>query len=208
MQSIHSPMWRGGLKSTASAAAQKARSRVPFVAGGGSGRAQTPLIVNRKIRRPARALQARRAGRIGQPAPHLVERGLGVWLAEGGIRGVRRRHSRGGKYRYEKRKPQRQPVRHVASPQSVLIPEGANVTGQARATSAARGPRATRGGPLPPAPPQLICGPGPPAASSTAARHSRFTGRIGGIGATSGSAVAGAMESMCSVREAFRMNML
>ena len=41
---------------------------------------------------------------------------------------------------------------------------------------------------------QLMCGPGPSAASSTAARHSRLIGRIGGIGAISGSAVAGAIE--------------
>jgi hypothetical protein len=41
---------------------------------------------------------------------------------------------------------------------------------------------------------QLKCGPGPRSASITAARHSRLTGRIGGIGATSGSAVGGATE--------------
>ena len=46
------------------------------------------------------------------------------------------------------------------------------------------------------------------AASSTAARHSRFTGRIGGIGASSGSAVGAAIESMFSVREALRMKRL
>jgi hypothetical protein len=41
---------------------------------------------------------------------------------------------------------------------------------------------------------QLKCGPGPRAASIAAARHSRLTGRIGGIGATSGSAVGAATE--------------
>jgi hypothetical protein len=46
------------------------------------------------------------------------------------------------------------------------------------------------------------------AASSTAARHSRFTGRIGGIGACSGSAVGAAIEWMFSVREALRMKRL
>ena len=40
----------------------------------------------------------------------------------------------------------------------------------------------SRGGPSP----QLRCGPGPPAASSTAARHSRLSGKMGGIGAVIG----------------------
>ena len=55
---------------------------------------------------------------------------------------------------------------------------------------------------------QLICGPGPSAASSTAARHSRLIGRIGGIGAVSGSDVAGAIDSMFSVCDALRMKAL
>lgn len=55
---------------------------------------------------------------------------------------------------------------------------------------------------------QLMCGPGPSAASSTAARHSRLIGKIGGIGAVSGSAVAGAIESISSVLDAFFMKAL
>src|SRR5262245_3988743 len=55
---------------------------------------------------------------------------------------------------------------------------------------------------------QLICGPGPPAASSTAARHSRLTGRIGGIGAKPGSAVGAAIDSMFSVCDPLRMKIL
>ena len=57
---------------------------------------------------------------------------------------------------------------------------------------------------------QFMCGPGPPAASSTAARHSRLTGRIGGIGAVSGTSVGAAIATMRfdSVLEALRMNVL
>jgi hypothetical protein len=57
---------------------------------------------------------------------------------------------------------------------------------------------------------QLMCGPGPSAASSTAARHSRLTGRTGGIGAVSGTSVGAAIETMRfdSVFEALRMNVL
>ena len=91
-------------------------------------------------------------------------------------------------------------------PQPDLIPEGVEcnrASGSDKRDARATARRTSR---LPP--PQLRCGPGPPAASSTAARHSRFTGRIGGIGATSGSAVAGEIESMFSVCEALRMNRL
>ncbi len=66
-------------------------------------------------------------------------------------------------------------------------------------------PREERGGE---SPYQLMCGPGPSAASSTAARHSRLIGRIGGIGAVSGSDVAGAIDSMFSVCDALRMKAL
>jgi hypothetical protein len=57
---------------------------------------------------------------------------------------------------------------------------------------------------------QFMCGAGPPAASSTAARHSRLTGRTGGIGAVSGTSVGAAIETMRfdSVLEALRMNVL
>lgn len=55
---------------------------------------------------------------------------------------------------------------------------------------------------------QLRCGPGPPAASSTASRHSRLSGRIGGIGAVSGAGVGAATISTRSVLEPFRMNKL
>ena len=57
---------------------------------------------------------------------------------------------------------------------------------------------------------QLMCGPGPSTASSTAARHSRLTGRIGGIGAVSGTSVGAAIETMRfdSVFEALRINVL
>jgi hypothetical protein len=56
---------------------------------------------------------------------------------------------------------------------------------------------------------QLICGPGPlPTASSTAARHSRLTGKIGGIGAKPGSAVGAAIDWMFSVRDPLRMKIL
>ncbi len=55
---------------------------------------------------------------------------------------------------------------------------------------------------------QLRCGPGTRAASSTAARHSLLTGRIGGIGATSGSAVGAATEPMFKVCEALRIKKL
>lgn len=44
--------------------------------------------------------------------------------------------------------------------------------------------------------------------ASTASRHSRLIGRIGGIGATFGDSVAGAMDWMFSVRDALRMNRL
>ena len=46
------------------------------------------------------------------------------------------------------------------------------------------------------------------AASSTASRHSRLTGRMGGIGATSGSVVGAAIEPMFSVCEPLRMKRL
>ena len=55
---------------------------------------------------------------------------------------------------------------------------------------------------------QLRRGPGPPAVSSTAARHSRLIGRIGGIGATSGSAVGAAIKINMLVCEPRRMNRL
>ena len=55
---------------------------------------------------------------------------------------------------------------------------------------------------------QLRCGPGSLAASSTASRHSRLSGKIGGIGATSGAAVGAAIESIFRVCEALRMKRL
>jgi hypothetical protein len=56
--------------------------------------------------------------------------------------------------------------------------------------------------------PQRPCPAGSFAASRTAARHSRLTGKIGGMGARSGSGVGAAIESMFSVREALRMKRL
>ena len=89
-------------ESMAGAAAQIMRASIPFAAAGGKGRAEAPFVMNCKIRRPAGALHAGGAGRIGQSAPYLGERRLGVLLAETGLRGMRRRQSRDGKCCKEK----------------------------------------------------------------------------------------------------------
>src|SRR5262249_32475451 len=53
-----------------------------------------------------------------------------------------------------------------------------------------------------------VRGAGSPVASSTAARHSRLIGRIGGTGTTSGCAVATTIGLMFSVRHPLRMKRL
>ena len=77
-------------KNALAAAAQILRASVPLGAGRAKGSAETPFVMNREIGRPAGALQAGGAAGIGDGAAHLIERRLGVLLAEGGIGGVRR----------------------------------------------------------------------------------------------------------------------
>ena len=60
-----------------SAASQILRPRIALSTGRAKGGAETPFVVNRKIGRPPRALHAAGAARVGQSAPHLIERGLG-----------------------------------------------------------------------------------------------------------------------------------
>jgi hypothetical protein len=55
--------------------------------------------MNREIRQPARALQPADAAGVSKSAPHLVERGLRVVFAEGGIRRMGGAQSRNEKYR-------------------------------------------------------------------------------------------------------------
>jgi hypothetical protein len=71
--------------------------------------------MNREVRRPARTLQAARAGRVGQPATDLIESGLRILSAKSGIRRVRR--GQAWENRQCRRNSQRRPVQHVASPQ-------------------------------------------------------------------------------------------
>jgi hypothetical protein len=73
--------------------------------------------MNRKIRRPARALHASGAARVGQSATHLFEGRLGVLPAKAGIRGVSYGQSRDQKRRYHTSNDQPQSVSHVVSPQ-------------------------------------------------------------------------------------------
>jgi hypothetical protein len=80
---------RRALKSSAGAAFQALRACISLSACDIEGNAKTPLIMNRKIRRPAGALQATGAGRTGQSATHLVEGGLRILFAKSGIRGLR-----------------------------------------------------------------------------------------------------------------------
>ena len=76
------------LRSPAVADPQKPRALIPLGTGGGQGSAETPLVMNRELRRPAGAPKAAGAAIIGQSAAHLVERGLGVLFTEAGIRSV------------------------------------------------------------------------------------------------------------------------
>jgi hypothetical protein len=87
------------LGSTTGAAAQIPRAHISLGAGRVKGNAETPLIMNRKIRRPARASHAAGAGWASQSTPHLGERCLRILLAETGIRGVRRGQSTDEKHR-------------------------------------------------------------------------------------------------------------
>jgi hypothetical protein len=73
-------------KSAAGAASQELRPRIALGAGGAKGSAKTPFVMNREIRRPAGTLQATEAAGVGKSAPYLVECGLRILLAEGGIR--------------------------------------------------------------------------------------------------------------------------
>jgi hypothetical protein len=81
------------LKSSAGAAFQTLRPCVSLRACGIDGDAKTPLIVNRKIRRPADAPQAAGAGWAGQSAAHLIKGGFRILFAKSGIRGLRQRQS-------------------------------------------------------------------------------------------------------------------
>lgn len=55
------------------AAPQILRPRIPLPAGRAEGGAETPFVMNRKIARPSRALQARRAAGTAQSDTHLGE---------------------------------------------------------------------------------------------------------------------------------------
>jgi len=81
---------RRALKSSADAAFQISRAHVPFDISVACGNTETPFVMNRKIGRPAAALQTARAGGIGQSTTHLLERGFGIGFAKSGIRRIRR----------------------------------------------------------------------------------------------------------------------
>lgn len=108
-------------KSSAGAAFQTLHACVSLSACGIEGDAKTPLIMNRKIRRPADALQAASTGRTGQSAAHLIEGGFRILPAKSGIRGLRQRqaqekHRTREQHRLNKRNSRHPSVRHVASP--------------------------------------------------------------------------------------------
>jgi hypothetical protein len=77
-------------KSSAGAASQILRPCIPLGAGCAEGSAKTPLVMDRKIRRPSGALHATGTARIIEPATHLIERCLGILSAEPGVRRVSR----------------------------------------------------------------------------------------------------------------------
>src|ERR1700692_3178944 len=64
------------------ATSQILRTRVPLDPGGAKGSTEAPLVMNREIGRPSRALHAAGATRVGQSATHLVQGRLGILLAK------------------------------------------------------------------------------------------------------------------------------
>jgi hypothetical protein len=84
--SIKQTDWRYARGSPAGAAFQILRARISFGARGTERSAKTPLVVNCEICRPAGALQAARAGGIGQPTANLIERSFCILSAKSGIR--------------------------------------------------------------------------------------------------------------------------
>jgi hypothetical protein len=86
------------------------RPRIPFGAGGVKRSPETPLKMNRKIRRPAGALQTNSATRIGQGFAHLTDRRPRKLPAEARIHGARICHSDHPGHRQETRSNKPQPV--------------------------------------------------------------------------------------------------
>jgi len=82
------PTAAGARQSAGGAAPENLRPRIPLGAGRTEGSAETPLVMNREISRPAGALQTGGTAGIGQSASHLIERRLCILLAEAGIRRV------------------------------------------------------------------------------------------------------------------------
>ena len=92
---------------------------IPLDTGCAKGCTEAPLVMNREIGRPSRALHAAGAARIGQSAAHLVEGRLGILLAKAGVRRPGRGPSRDEIRREYQCNRQPQPACHVASPQPI-----------------------------------------------------------------------------------------
>jgi hypothetical protein len=85
--------------SSTGTASQQPRACISFGARGTKGSAKTPLVVNRKIRGPAGALQAAGTSWIGKPATHLIKRSPGILPAKSWIGRVGRGHSGDNEHR-------------------------------------------------------------------------------------------------------------
>jgi hypothetical protein len=113
--------WRRGrrrdaFESTAGTGTQIPGPRISFGAGCVTGSAEAPFVMNREIRRPAGALHASSAARIGQGFAHLADRRRDKLPTEARIRGAR--VGRSGHQEHRQQTPSRKPhpVCHVASP--------------------------------------------------------------------------------------------
>jgi hypothetical protein len=112
--------WRRGrrdaFESTAGTGTQIPGPRISFGAGCVTGSAEAPFVMNREIRRPAGALHASSAARIGQGFAHLADRRRDKLPTEAGIRGSRVGRSGHQECRQQTPGSKPHPVCHVASP--------------------------------------------------------------------------------------------